>query len=162
MRLRSVLLRAVLLVAAAGCTGPRGAIDRERLVRRYHPVLERADPLAPLSVGNGRFAFTADITGLQTYPDRYRDGIPLATQSEWGWHTVPAPRPVALADAVQRFDAGGRRVPYASLQDSPAGGWLRANPHRLNLGRGGLELEAAEGRDLPLERITRIRQEADL
>ncbi len=162
MRLRSVLLRAVLLVAAAGCTGPRGAIDRERLVRRHHPVLERADPLAPLSVGNGRFAFTADITGLQTYPDRYRDGIPLATQSEWGWHTVPAPRPVALADAVQRFDAGGRRVPYASLQDSPAGGWLRANPHRLNLGRVGLALEDAEGRDLPLERITRIRQEADL
>jgi len=26
------------------------------------------DPLTPLSVGNGEFAFTADITGLQTYP----------------------------------------------------------------------------------------------
>jgi len=53
------------------------------------PQLVQADALSPFTVGNGKFAFTADITGLQTFPDFYEKGIPLATQSEWGWHAFP-------------------------------------------------------------------------
>ena len=44
-------------------------IDRRSLVRRHNPVVREPDPLAPLSVGNGEFAFTADITGLQTFAE---------------------------------------------------------------------------------------------
>ncbi|MHC4646991.1 MAG: hypothetical protein ACYTBJ_15960, partial [Planctomycetota bacterium] len=43
-------------------------IDRYALVSRHNPVIRKPDPLSPLSVGNGEFAFTADITGLQTFP----------------------------------------------------------------------------------------------
>jgi len=41
-------------------------------------VLEKSDPLTPLSVGNGEFAFTADITGLQTLPDYHQQECPWA------------------------------------------------------------------------------------
>ena len=47
------------------------------------------DTLSSLSVGNGRFAFTVDATGLQSFPDVYAKGVPLGTQSEWGWHSFP-------------------------------------------------------------------------
>jgi hypothetical protein len=43
-------------------------IDRESLVRRHCVELARADPAHALTVGNGDFAFTADITGMQTFP----------------------------------------------------------------------------------------------
>jgi hypothetical protein len=68
-----------------------GTIDRQELVYRHVPQVKKADPLSPFSVGNGKFAYTADITGLQTFPEFYEDGIPLSTQSDWGWHTIPIP-----------------------------------------------------------------------
>ena len=72
-------------------------IDRRALVRRHHPTVREPDPLASLSVGNGEFAFTADITGLQTFPEFHRgEGnpqrpgtIPLGTQAQWGWYSSP-------------------------------------------------------------------------
>ena len=41
-------------------------IDRLALVTRHDPVLRTFDVESPLSVGNGRVAFTVDATGLQT------------------------------------------------------------------------------------------------
>src|SRR5688572_16543424 len=64
----------------------REYIDREALVRRHNAVLRQLDPLSPLSLGNGEFAFTADITGLQTLPQLYENAMPLCTMSQWGWH----------------------------------------------------------------------------
>src|SRR6516164_11820812 len=57
------------------------AIDRASLVARHCPVLRDFDPQSPLSLGNGEFAFTADITGLQTFPEHYRKAVPLCTMS---------------------------------------------------------------------------------
>jgi len=48
----------------AGGTGDE--IDRRAVVERHNPVVRRIDPFSALSVGNGEFAFTADVTGLQT------------------------------------------------------------------------------------------------
>jgi hypothetical protein len=67
-------------------------IDRRALADRHAPVLRQFDAEAPLSLGNGEFAFTADVTGLQTFPDAFNDTIPLGTLSNWGWHTAPNPR----------------------------------------------------------------------
>ena len=67
------------------------AIDRAALVRRHDPFIRKLDPLAPLSVGNGTFAFTADVTGLQTFPEEYESQMPLCTLAQWGWHTSPRP-----------------------------------------------------------------------
>ena len=77
-------------MAAIGCSNRDGpAIDRHELVHRHFPRLAEADRLSPFTVGNGDFAYTVDVTGLQTFPDFYEKGIPLTTQSNWGWHTIP-------------------------------------------------------------------------
>ena len=55
-------------------------INRYKLISRHNPVITKVDPLCPLSVGNGNFAFTADITGLQTFPEVYGKD-PICTQS---------------------------------------------------------------------------------
>ena len=67
----------------------RDSIDRYALVNRHLPVCNKTDSLSPFSVGNGEFAFTVGVTGLQTLTDFYEKGITLVTQSNWGWHTFP-------------------------------------------------------------------------
>src|SRR5687768_7074385 len=64
-------------------------VNREQVVRRHTVQLTKADPLSSLSVGNGQFAFTVDVTGLQSFPEDYQKGVPLGTQSSWGWHSFP-------------------------------------------------------------------------
>ena len=114
--------------------------DRRRGVERHNPVLTAMDIHSPLSVGNGEFAFTADITGLQTFAERYETGCPLCTQSQWGWHSFPNPGGFSLEKF--RMAEGGYPVESAGQKD--AYNWLRENPHRLNLARIGLRLPAGE------------------
>ena len=40
-------------------------IDREQLVQRHNVQVHAIDTASPLSVGNGEFAFTGDVTGLR-------------------------------------------------------------------------------------------------
>jgi len=153
----------ILQMLNASCSGTGGkTIDREKLVHRHFPKLVKADSLSPFSVGNGKFAYTADITGLQTFPAYYEEAIPLATQSNWGWHTFPNSHDYVLEDATAYLDAHGRQVPYASLQSTGAGQWLRANPHRLHLGRIGFQLLNSSGGETSMEDIRDINQTADL
>src|SRR5262249_26542771 len=92
---------------------PLAPIDRASLVRRHNPVLRQIDPLSPLSVGNGEFAFTADVTGLQTFPEVYEQEMPLCTMSQWGWHRAPLPVGSQKALPLVQFDTFGRQVGYA-------------------------------------------------
>jgi hypothetical protein len=140
-------------------------IDREALVRRHRPVLRSFDLEAPLSVGNGELAFTADATGLQTFAEAYTV-IPLATLSQWGWHLFPNPR----GYSIDRFrftpfdSADGRRVGYADVGADgpvPEAQWLRANPHRLSLARIAFRLLLADGREAQREDVTDVAQELD-
>ncbi len=138
-----------------------GAIDRYALVRRHNPTLTTFAPRSPLSVGNGEFAFTTDITGLQSLPPT-EGAVPLCTQSQWGWHSAPMPDGLASVQLrLEDFDTYGRPVGYAtsSRGQEPLFNWLRENPHRLNLGRIGLLLE---GRALQPADISEIRQTLDL
>ena len=152
-------------VPAAGA--PTHQIDRHTLVSRHNITLDKADPLTPLSVGNGRFAFTAGISGLQTFDKFYRQGITLCTQSEWGWHTSPNPKGYRMADVLENYDVAGRKVPYASDGNyprgySPAATWLRANPHRLDLGRIGFNLTKSDGTPANIEDLNDTSQTLDL
>lgn len=56
-------------------------INRYELVNRHNPVMKEIDPVFPLTVVNGELAFTADITGFQTFDYEYEKGMPLCTQS---------------------------------------------------------------------------------
>lgn len=154
----------------APATGSRakrtgGLIDREDLVRRHNPIIRQLDPLSPLSVGNGEFAFTADVTGLQTFPEEYDRATPLCTMSQWGWHTTPLP--VELRERQIRltmFETHGRKVGYAVDADGQAElyKWLRENPHRLHLGRIGLRLMKAGGSTVMVGDLSDIEQRLDL
>jgi hypothetical protein len=116
------------------------ARNRRDLVRRHNPTLAAFNPRSPLSIGNGEFAFTADITGLQTFPARYENGCPLCTQSQWAWHSFPNPMNFSLDNF--RMAPGG--YPVESKGQLDAYNWLRENPHRLNLARIGLRLPPGE------------------
>lgn len=86
---------ALTMFALAACTSPQEeAIDRHALVTRNNPEVTAMDSLSSLSVGNGEFAYTVDATGLQTFPEVYKNGVPLGTQSQWGWHSFGNPETI--------------------------------------------------------------------
>ncbi|MFF1883708.1 hypothetical protein ACFVVC_19795 [Pseudarthrobacter sp. NPDC058196] len=142
--------------APSGSTTP---IDRRALVKRHNVSQRTLDPQSPVSVGNGEFAFTMDITGVQTFPAEYPvgardDALPpgtlLGTQSQWGWHSCPPEEPYGLAGSTVSYDSPRGPVPYVDMVGdivndretgtSAAETWLRANPHRLDLARIGFML----------------------
>ena len=142
-----------------------GAIDRYALVRRHNPTNTRIDPLAALSLGNGRFAFTADVTGLQTLYKEYESEMPLCTLSEWGWHSNAKPANLANAHLkLTPYDTHGRQVGYQTSADGQTElfNWLRENPHRLHLGRICFFKPNAENGEISSTEITDIHQELDL
>ncbi len=169
-----MISRRTLLQALAGGTlldpfraaaQPAGRINRAALARAYSPSLQAIDPFAPLSVGNGEFAFTGDITGLQTFPELYEKSIPLCTQSQWGWHTAPNPNQFTESELkLEEFDAWGRKVGYAtsSRGQRELFNWLRENPHRLHLGRIGLEVTKKDGSKAAPGDLTSLMQRLDL
>ncbi len=133
-------------------------IDRHVLVTRHNIELTALDPRCPLQVGNGEFAFNADITGLQTFHA-------FNTLSHWGWHSAPLPRgqkPEHFHGEV--WDTHGRPVAYpiGTAEQAELADWLFANPHRLNLGRIGLRMTMADGRAVQLDDLKATRQRLDL
>ncbi|RDV15451.1 hypothetical protein DXT99_10250 [Pontibacter diazotrophicus] len=143
-------------------------IDRQALVSRHNITLTAPDTLASLSVGNGGFAFTVDVSGLQSYPQYYENGVPLGTQSQWGWHVIPTDQNYTLEDVAQ-YDtaANGRVIPFP-VQHKGAGrkvdamDWLRANPHRLHLGVVGLVLLKENGEQVQVNELQNVHQKLDL
>ncbi|HYP09040.1 MAG TPA: glycoside hydrolase family 65 [Bryobacteraceae bacterium] len=146
------------LTPAAALAPAQTAIDRNALVTRHNVRLTAIDRDSPLSVGNGEFAFTVDVTGLQSLAAVYDKSVPLCTQSQWGWHSFPAPGGLTAADLrLEMFDTHGRPVGYATNAkgQEPLFNWLRENPHRLNLARIGFLLD---GQPLTEQQITNIDQ----
>lgn len=114
-------------------------IDRRAVVERHNISYgyfnaRRAD--SPSQVGNGKFAFAFDHTGLQTI-------LPQNTLSDWGWHSTPPPaNPDSFKGGSADSPRGKINFPL-SMPDpnNPAlSRWLEANPHRANLGRISFEL----------------------
>ncbi|WP_321333208.1 hypothetical protein [uncultured Bacteroides sp.] len=136
---------AVLMLTACGVE-KQSPIDREALVTRNDPQVNAFDSLSSLSVGNGEFAYTVDATGLQTFPTMYSNGVPLGTQSQWGWHSFPNPENYRPEETLKNYDFGhGHVEPYSTQfnekgRQQDAANWFRINPHRLHLGMVGLEL----------------------
>jgi hypothetical protein len=145
-----------------------GQIDRHALVTRNNVNLDGIDTLGALSVGNGEFAFTVDATGLQTFPEVYENGVPLGTQSQWGWHSFPNPDDYMLEDVLVEYETCNDHRFQVAIQhkDSSrahaATDWLRVNPHRLHLGLIGLTLIREDGTEADIEALNNIDQELDL
>ncbi|MCW3099942.1 MAG: hypothetical protein JWL77_5560 [Chthonomonadaceae bacterium] len=148
----------------------RFRIDRRALVARHKVKLNHADIMAPLSVGNGEFAFTADVTGLQTFEAEYGTGIPLSTMAQWGFHAAPNPQNFSIETfPLTTIDTSGRPVGYLYYENgkSPkaweaAANYLYTNPSRFHLGRVALAMKRSDGHDAALTDLTDIHQELDL
>ena len=156
------------------------SIDREAVLFRNNPVITEADPLASLSVGNGRFATTVDVTGMQTYVDDYKNGIPLTAMCDLIWHSFPNTLSLKPSDSEKSFDLGHGHpevyaVEYKKSKSVGSGSpadtlsrriaateYFRVNPHRLNLGAVGLSLKDANGQPIPLKALTDIHQQLQL
>ncbi|MCC3154949.1 hypothetical protein Q3A66_17390 [Hymenobacter sp. BT770] len=152
----------VAVGGAAAAQAVPGAIDRKALVERHRVVNTTTDTLSSLSVGNGAFAFTADITGLQTFPAYYEKGVPLGTESEWGWHRFPNKEGYQFAQSLREYVLNGRPVSYSVQVKTPgnkdAVDYLRANPHRLQLGNFGFRLLKKNGQPATIHDLRNIRQ----
>ncbi len=142
-------------------------INRQALAERHTVVVTAADPLASLSVGNGSFAFTADITGLQTFPELYKKGVPLGTQSEWGWHSFPNLENFIDGESLQEYIMEGKKISYATQPKEPkrkkdASDYFRVNQHRVQLGNIGLAIIKKDGSAVDLPDIQNIHQELNV
>ena len=147
-------------------------IDRQTVVTRNNPIITEADPLASLTVGNGHFATTVDVTGLQSFPFDYEAGVPLTAMSDWGWHKFENTNGLTPKDSEKSFDLGhGHSEVYAVEYKASKGDdarrvaateYFRVNPHRLNLGVIGLDMKTTDGKQLQLKDLTDIHQELQL
>jgi hypothetical protein len=167
MKKLAILTAVSLFVAPAfSALWSSGKIDRRALVTRHNPVLQQFDAENPLSVGNGDFAFTADITGLQTFAHAFTNTTPLGTLSQWGWHSFPNPEGWSQEKFQHKeFDVFGRKVPYNDVPrniQTPEIRWLRGNPHRLHLGQISFVLTKSDGTVAHTNDLTDIEQKLDM
>jgi hypothetical protein len=73
-----------IVLTQCNVTGTEKKINRQAVVGRYTIHSDSLNTKSPAQAGNGKFAFGADITGLQTF-------VPFNTLSDWSWHSFPVP-----------------------------------------------------------------------
>ena len=160
----------IILISLLAPMQLAAAINRCAVINRHNPIITEANPLTSLSVGNGHFVTTVDVTGLQSYPLDYKNGVPLNSMSDWGWHSFKNTKQLLPSESEKAFDYGhGHREVYAvEFKKSEDGRrkeateYYRVNPHRLNLGTIGLNLKDAHGKKIALNQLTDIYQELKL
>lgn len=136
-------------------------IDRQALVTRNNPHVTQLNPLHSLNLGNGEFAVTLDATGLQTFPEFYKDGLSLGTYSEWGWHSFPETEGYGYSEVLEDHPLPGHPHGIYAVQSGlgargeKAAEWIRSNPHRMHLGNIGFL-------DFDVEHVSDIDQTLDM
>ena len=165
--LKATGLACLLASLAINANAAGKPIDRRALVTRHNPAHTSIDKSAPFMVGNGNFAFTADITGLQTFPEQYSGLSPFLIQSQWSWHSYPNPKGFTLDSAMKPLKVRNKTRNYPSLENWDEAKqeniqWLRENPHRISLGRLALHLENGKGEAAKYADLSSTKQTLDL
>ncbi|KAJ7791707.1 Six-hairpin glycosidase-like protein [Mycena olivaceomarginata] len=115
-------------------------IDRRALVARYNPTRNASSSTTPMQIGNGNFAFGADITG-------------------WKNDSLPAGK------TIQAWRTTGVLVQYMFNGAAPMQQWMISNPNRVNLGAVGLVFWSQDGSailNVTESDLTAVKQELDL
>lgn len=145
----------ILLLSISLCVNGRSAkIDRKAVADRHSVVIHKTNPRSPSQVGNGKFAFCMDVTGLQTF-------VPFNTLSDWSWHSFPLPPGVEAADFKEpTLNTHGQAVPYCipNPEQPELSEWLAGNPHRFNLGRIGFKILKSNGEEASEKDLKNISQ----
>ncbi|TAM94051.1 MAG: hypothetical protein EPN39_18575 [Chitinophagaceae bacterium] len=156
---RILLLLVFCSLAVHAQEVPYGTIDRKALVRRHNIIIRHLHMKGPTQVGNGDFAYGFDITGMQTFNDNF------TTMSDWGWHSMPVPKGLHIADFKKTLiNTHGRMVPYYLLNPKQPAltDWLIQNPQKFDLGRIGLRLIKKDGTNAVLNDLQNPVQVLDL
>ncbi len=165
MKIRLLVFIYFLLLHVANYAQTK--IDRKSLVERHTIINTSFDSLSSLSVGNGGFAFTVDITGLQSFPEAYANGVALGTQSTWGWHSFIDTADYKYSETLKDYEQSGRKVSYSVQIKQPerkkdAVNWFRQNPHRLQLGNLGFVILKKDGSEATINDIKNIHQSLNM
>ncbi|KAK4120831.1 hypothetical protein N657DRAFT_658192 [Parathielavia appendiculata] len=125
-----------LLLALSSATEAVSVGQRRKVVRSFNVRRTKNSDSTPLQVGNGNFAFGADITGLQTFK-------PYAIMSHMGlaeFQPANGPWTDFHYTGLQMW-THGRLVTYEvpNSAQNDISNWLRENPHRLNLANVGFD-----------------------
>jgi hypothetical protein len=160
------LLICFLVLSSSGLTVFAQPINRKALVQRHVVHVKKIDSLSSLTVGNGKFAFTVDATGLQSFPSTYEKGVSLGTQSEWGWHYFPDTANFRREESLRTYQLNGSARTYLvqmneTERTKAASNWFRQNPHRLQLGQLGFVFLKKDGSRAGVEEIQNIHQVLD-
>ncbi|MBC2606700.1 hypothetical protein [Pelagicoccus albus] len=157
---RFTALLFLIALCASSLVRVEAQIDRRAVVQRHSVHNTRVDPESALTLGNGDFALTVDVTGLQGLERVYYDnGLPLETRNTWTWHSFPNTDGLTLQDAMGTVDFHGRSIEYPIKQRSPAAAYFRENPHPMPLGQFAFTYH---GEPLRTEDISAIDQTLDL
>lgn len=154
-------------VLMSGFSTQAQPINRQAVVARHNVVNTSIDSLSSLSLGNGKFAFTADVTGLQTFPDAYEKGVCLGTQSEWGWDSFKDTAGYKFEETLKEYTFNGHKATYAvqwsePLRNRNASNWFRQNSHRLQLGNLGFDIYKKDGSLIQVADVKGINQKLNL
>lgn len=139
------------------------SIDRYKVISRHNVHIYNFDSLSSLTVGNGKFAFTVDATGLQSFPEYYEKGICLGTMSDWGWHSFPDTNNFNINETKKLCNCINKQIPYSIQWKSPerkakAADYFRKNPHRIHLGIIGFDFFDINNKKLDTSNIKSINQ----
>jgi hypothetical protein len=154
---------ATVQIQLTGNVASAQKINRKSLVERHIIINRGFDSLSSLTLGNGGFAYTVDITGLQSFPEAYARGVPLGTESEWAWHSFPNTQQYRFEETLKNYHLNDKDISFTVQLKIPernknAVEYFRQNPHRLQLGNVGLEIKLKDGSLAKLQDLKNIYQ----
>ncbi|KAJ5532752.1 hypothetical protein N7494_009304 [Penicillium frequentans] len=127
----------IFVLLDVGAAAEISTAQRRSIVRSFNPHRNASSATTPLQVGNGNFAFGADVTGLQTFSN-------FAVESSWAWHNFSLPTTTGQTspsdftgldwwthDRLVNYD-----MPNPAEED--ISNWLIENPQRLSIANIGL------------------------
>jgi hypothetical protein len=125
-RIRFLLLFFVFTSALYGINTKN--INRKALVNRHTITNAGIDDI--LALGNGKFCFGVDATGLQTFGGNI--------MCDWAWHSYPLPQGATIGDVPETgtIETGKLTGPMKKASEKEeVSRWMFRNPHRFTMGR---------------------------
>lgn len=104
-------------IAVFGCKN-KPDIDRYTLVTSHNIQNSAIDSFNTIPVGNGRYIFFADITGLQTLHTLTNSNTELSPLSVWCYDGIENEGKILVPDSLKPFLIHGRKIEYFGLSES--------------------------------------------
>ncbi len=122
------LLLLFLITGMVVHASDKKAIDRKALVNRHNITNAGIEDI--LALGNGKFCFGIDATGMQTFGGNI--------MCDWAWHSYPLPYGITMNDIPETgtIETGKLLGPMKKVAAKrEVRGWMFRNPHRFTMGR---------------------------